>query len=797
MKHLAKNFKILNSPFYLLILLIIFFFPVLFLNKTLFFRDITAYDYPLISYIVKILKNGEIPLWDPYIFSGFPQMASLEPAVFYPGIILFLILPFHLALGFSLLIHYFIGGFGIYLIGRNWKLSPTSCLIGAVVFTFNSYCFELNSVYYILFAVSWIPYIFLYVEKNIEQLNLKNLLLLILFSVLLLSTGRLDYFYFFLIFIFFWIIFRFIKTNYTEKKSFILKIISICFAFGLAIGIMAIQILPAIEFVKTTKRGLGVNLEASINWALHPLQLIQIIFSNFFGTLYDEVGIYKIIYPNFLVYNLYIGLPALLLCIYGINFKDHKSILFFIIFFLFTIISFGNITPLYGILYHYLPLFNSLRFPIKMFIIPVFSLGLLASLGAENLLKNKKGIETLSKITYQIFCIFIISIFLFNNVLVNWLNNHYLIQLKNIDFILKSVLQSLLFFTIFMIIIKTKLDSLKILNLIIILISIELLITNWQNILLVNKDELYKVSKFGGDIQKMIDEPGLYRIIRPIYFGKYKLAESEIFSEFRYNIENIGNNLPITYGLQNAYGYYPGEPLRISVVIDCLNDEIPGLKISNKIKAKIMRMMGVRFYIWNIYNKFILPPDKDNFSLIKNYPENGLQLYELKNFQPKFSFKTKALVTNSDQDILKAIFAPDSYGFDEKSVVLMNDSAYKQAINKIKKGYNNEIKKIDIKLIKEENTQLIIKANVPETGYLVIANRYDPDWNATIDNEPTPILQANYFQQAIRVNVGENLIQMTYSPKSFQKGKKISMIILLFIFFVSIIILWKNQWKFS
>ena len=77
------------------------------------FRDLYAKDYPrgipfknfLITdplrqqYVwknlsIESLKKGEIPLWNPYSFSGNPLLANMQSGVFYPLNLLF-VLPFH------------------------------------------------------------------------------------------------------------------------------------------------------------------------------------------------------------------------------------------------------------------------------------------------------------------------------------------------------------------------------------------------------------------------------------------------------------------------------------------------------------------------------------------------------------------------------------------------------------------------------------------------------------------------------------------------------------------------------
>src|SRR5690349_9387526 len=46
--------------------------------------DIISEIYPWRYFSMQSLKSGEIPFWNPHNFSGNPQMANFQTAVFYP-----------------------------------------------------------------------------------------------------------------------------------------------------------------------------------------------------------------------------------------------------------------------------------------------------------------------------------------------------------------------------------------------------------------------------------------------------------------------------------------------------------------------------------------------------------------------------------------------------------------------------------------------------------------------------------------------------------------------------------------
>jgi len=57
-------------------------------SKAVSWDQIRQY-YPLFEHTRRVWRLGEIPLWNPYNFSGTPQLANLESASFYPLNIVF------------------------------------------------------------------------------------------------------------------------------------------------------------------------------------------------------------------------------------------------------------------------------------------------------------------------------------------------------------------------------------------------------------------------------------------------------------------------------------------------------------------------------------------------------------------------------------------------------------------------------------------------------------------------------------------------------------------------------------
>jgi hypothetical protein len=78
--------KKIGSRAYVILALItatIFFYPLIFEDQTLFFRDIQSIFYPMKYFLARSFASGAIPFWCPLYFCGAPFMSDIQTGVFY------------------------------------------------------------------------------------------------------------------------------------------------------------------------------------------------------------------------------------------------------------------------------------------------------------------------------------------------------------------------------------------------------------------------------------------------------------------------------------------------------------------------------------------------------------------------------------------------------------------------------------------------------------------------------------------------------------------------------------------
>ncbi len=105
--------------------------------------DLTEVFYPPRAFAAHTLSAGELPLWNPHIYAGYPQFADPQAATFYPIQLALALLTgdgFTLnTLAVSAALHFWLAGALTFLFLRRRGLGLLPALLGGVVFEFGGY----------------------------------------------------------------------------------------------------------------------------------------------------------------------------------------------------------------------------------------------------------------------------------------------------------------------------------------------------------------------------------------------------------------------------------------------------------------------------------------------------------------------------------------------------------------------------------------------------------------------------------------------------------------------------------
>lgn len=117
----------------------------------------------------KLLTQGILPLWNPYIFGGMPLLASIYPGVLYPPNWLFAVLPPGLAMNLVIITTFHIALIGAYRYARCIGCDRAAALVTALGFAFGGYLVMSLGQTANITTAAWLPWILLVVEKLYQR----------------------------------------------------------------------------------------------------------------------------------------------------------------------------------------------------------------------------------------------------------------------------------------------------------------------------------------------------------------------------------------------------------------------------------------------------------------------------------------------------------------------------------------------------------------------------------------------------------------------------------------------------
>jgi hypothetical protein len=119
--------------------------------------DLLVYYYPLYDAAYAWLAHGVVPLWNPYQLCGIPWLATLQGGFFYPGHVVYLLLPTHLAMAAASLLHFLLIALSMGALARRVGLAAAAAILAALLPVVRGALPQLVLVPNYLEAAAWLP----------------------------------------------------------------------------------------------------------------------------------------------------------------------------------------------------------------------------------------------------------------------------------------------------------------------------------------------------------------------------------------------------------------------------------------------------------------------------------------------------------------------------------------------------------------------------------------------------------------------------------------------------------------
>ncbi|MBP7961098.1 MAG: polysaccharide biosynthesis C-terminal domain-containing protein [Caldilineaceae bacterium] len=131
--------------------------------------DLVLENFEWKLHIQRAFAAGQIPLWNPDIFTGIPFFAAGQASVAYPLSLLFYIFPIEAAYGWFTALQLAIAGINMYIFGRVLRLRPVAALFVGLVFMFSGFMIVSVVFTMVIAAASWLPLVLAVIELIIRK----------------------------------------------------------------------------------------------------------------------------------------------------------------------------------------------------------------------------------------------------------------------------------------------------------------------------------------------------------------------------------------------------------------------------------------------------------------------------------------------------------------------------------------------------------------------------------------------------------------------------------------------------
>lgn len=762
-----------------LIILAIFLLLLVFLFKGFIFSNLMLYGSDTIQagvfmrdfYVDYFKEHHAIPLWDPFIFGGMPYVDAFHGDTFYPLTFLkFFIKPLFRALGWGLILHFFLAGLFMYLCAQVLGLRKFYAAFSALVYMFSTYLISMVHPGHDgkIFVTALLPLAFLFLEKGFNTKKFSYFILLggTLGLIILTPHPQMAYFTCWALGGYFLYRLIFLFKDYKKLSLLIKPTLFFITAVLLGLSLSAIHLLPGFIYVKkySPRAGEGRGYEFATSWSLHQEELVSQVVPEFCGYDLEKEQTYW--GKNYFKDNCeYGGLIPLIFAGILFGFKRKRLVWFFSGLSIFTLIyALGDTTPLFRIFYHLIPNVKSLRAPSMIMFLFIFSVAFLGGKGIEYITekfkeekenrKRKliKGISILCVIFCFLSFLFLLApqllLSIWTSIFQGGLNPRWKQALYNnipniqAGFWITASLLILVTLSIYFYF-KESLKKRVFLSVIVFLAIVDLWRMDYKFIQVVDfqmyfaKDPAVDFLKNDKSVFRSFPLPGTFRDNYLAYF----------------RLEEVG-------------GYHGNQLQRYK-------EFVGGDNLQNLNNFNLLNLLNTKYFL---FRKGInIKGEIENPQLEKVFDQNNVVIYENKGFLPRARIVFDYEIIKDEEKILERLKDQE---FDYRNKIILEKLP---EINFA--SVDTTQKSGSAKIIEKQINSLTIEAKLSQPSFLVLSENFYPAWKAFVDGKETEIYRANYTFRAVFLNKESHQIKFVFDSPYYKIAKRVSGISLLFIFF--------------
>lgn len=732
----------------LALVVVAFFWPLVFAGHWIPHGggDLVSFLWPMYRFSARSLWAGEIPLWNPHLYSGAPYVADNQSGVFYPINLLAFALfgePSYGVMEGLVVFHIWLAGATTFVLLRGMGLQRPAALLGGTAFAlsdlFVTHIGNLN----LNATVAWLPLLLLLTHRALIEKGRRSVSWAAGAGAVLAVTALAGHGQMLLLVGLALAGFTFYRlaadvgaiSNRTGAiRAYAFKWLRAVLIIAIGVGGAALMLLPAREMAEHTGRGHLLYEEATA-YSLPPQALVGLLAPGFYGRSatgfwgdWDRVEVG------------YAGVATVVLAAVGVglayapwvaklkgseshvhptrNLESGFPVGFFVLLAaLGFLLAMGRYTPLYGLLHRYVPVFDQVRVPARMIVLADLGLAALAAYGLDRLLRRASPAAAWGGLGAVAAGIALLVLGLGQ------------VRAVPPDRVTQATTS---------IIVATALLALS--GILIWLVRWR----RWTAWLLVGLLAVDLVA-LGSTLEIEPNDPTL------------GFQHQDVVAFLRqdtslYRIEATAGawqpDAALTHGLYDIDGIF--NPLGLAPYHAYL------AVAKGERGASLYNLLGAKYVL---APKGQTPGDERLVAVYSENPE--IDVYLNTKALPMALLVYEAHTVTSHTEAWNALFAD----FDPTKTVILEES---QATGL------SEIEGGTIEFVKYRANEIVLAVETPTDGWLVLSEVYYPGWQATVDGEKTKVLRADYTFRAVQLPPGKHVVRMTFTPRTWQVGLAVS-----------------------
>lgn len=386
-----------TAPWWALpVLTVAFLWKIVLTGRILAGVDVFTYFYPYRAFLTQAIRNGRLPLWNPYLFLGAPFFADSQAGVLYPLNVMLTWLPVPYQVSATIAIHIALAGLFAYLFTRrSLRLGCVAAFTASAVFAFGGFLLAQAEHVNQLSISAYLPLMLYLVDSTRERIQAAErpraaarvafwpasaLAGVVALCVL---AGHAQSLYICLaaaaLYTLWPALTGWVRSDRSQRRTLAarsglaLLALAVVAAFGLVLA--AVQVLPTLELSRLSLRGGGMTYREAVSFSLRPRLLLTALFPQYRAGIFSE-------------YVAYVGIFGMALAIVGFwRSPDRgKARVLGLMLGVGLLLALGGFNPLYYALYRIVPGFDLFRVPARWMLLYHTAMAMLAGMGVQTLM---------------------------------------------------------------------------------------------------------------------------------------------------------------------------------------------------------------------------------------------------------------------------------------------------------------------------------------------------------------------------------------------------------------------------